>query len=574
MAIGLEIEILVPVNQLTDKQIDIIKEDYRLYCDLENATTYLDDDYFNRLYTRYKSFIDPEPADEIKCMPTWTEGKLPIHALSNQYKGLVAKGEHKQSQKWRGLIKNIIWFLWWQSSPGRVNYGEIWRAPTGFRVDVDHDDRILPTESPPPFPPLEGGYDSILEIVMHPPASTIDTLKTTMKDIKNFTEQIEASTKNFTDSFKLTELDIKRSEKCPVEKVPIRIGPISYSLTSPGSGRDRTSRRSSRYSFQGSVQVNIGIDLRAYTYFIEWYAKSKYADPSRADKKDEKYYAEIRQELLKAVEVSKAAKNFLVQKYFSVPMGSIKQHAGLGRAGNLFGLQGWFTHLAIYLLGGKASRGGTVKNLFPVLLKNQNKLVTTYGWTESEKELYSDKKLEIVNFLLSKLFPDKENKIEYLIDLNSMLVSPKLSLTLADLFDDQSEKLPQTGKPILEPALFETLRTERGGAVYNRVSKDGRHFRGGMVVEFRTLPGFYTGANQWEDLGCEFLHVANWLSSLPGDTDRSIIKLLSTEKSSEFNYAMSNIPVLLNGMKVVFDRPVSVYPVTLESKAEAGRNGN
>jgi hypothetical protein len=32
--------------------------------------------------------------------------------------------------------------------------------------------------------------------------------------------------------------------------------------------------------------------------------------------------------------------------------------------------------------------------------------------------------------------------------------------------------------------------------------------------------------------------------------------------------------ILLNGMKVIFDQPVSVYPVTLESKAEAQRNGN
>jgi hypothetical protein len=38
--------------------------------------------------------------------------------------------------------------------------------------------------------------------------------------------------------------------------------------------------------------------------------------------------------------------------------------------------------------------------------------------------------------------------------------------------------------------------------------------------------------------------------------------------------AMSNESVLLNGMKVIFDQPVGVYPVTLESKAEERRNGN
>lgn len=41
-----------------------------------------------------------------------------------------------------------------------------------------------------------------------------------------------------------------------------------------------------------------------------------------------------------------------------------------------------------------------------------------------------------------------------------------------------------------------------------------------------------------------------------------------------FTFAMSNEPMLLNGMKVIFDQPVGVYPVTLESKVEERRNGN
>jgi hypothetical protein len=41
------------------------------------------------------------------------------------------------------------------------------------------------------------------------------------------------------------------------------------------------------------------------------------------------------------------------------------------------------------------------------------------------------------------------------------------------------------------------------------------------------------------------------------------------------NYAFSyEQPIMLNGMKVIFDQPVGVYSVTLESKAEARRNGN
>jgi hypothetical protein len=35
-----------------------------------------------------------------------------------------------------------------------------------------------------------------------------------------------------------------------------------------------------------------------------------------------------------------------------------------------------------------------------------------------------------------------------------------------------------------------------------------------------------------------------------------------------FNYAFANAPVLLNGMKVIFDRSVPVYPVNLKNKQE------
>jgi hypothetical protein len=41
-----------------------------------------------------------------------------------------------------------------------------------------------------------------------------------------------------------------------------------------------------------------------------------------------------------------------------------------------------------------------------------------------------------------------------------------------------------------------------------------------------------------------------------------------------FSNSLSNEPILLNGMKVIFDQPVGVYPVNLESKEEARRNGS
>lgn len=43
--------------------------------------------------------------------------------------------------------------------------------------------------------------------------------------------------------------------------------------------------------------------------------------------------------------------------------------------------------------------------------------------------------------------------------------------------------------------------------------------------------------------------------------------------SPNFYTAFSDQPIFLNGMKVIFDQPVGVYPVNLESKEEARRNG-
>ena len=40
-----------------------------------------------------------------------------------------------------------------------------------------------------------------------------------------------------------------------------------------------------------------------------------------------------------------------------------------------------------------------------------------------------------------------------------------------------------------------------------------------------------------------------------------------------FNYALTDKPILLNGMKVIFDQQVPVYPVTLKRKDLEPRHG-
>ena len=44
--------------------------------------------------------------------------------------------------------------------------------------------------------------------------------------------------------------------------------------------------------------------------------------------------------------------------------------------------------------------------------------------------------------------------------------------------------------------------------------------------------------------------------------------------ASEFSGALADEPVLLDGMKVLFDRKVGLYPVNLEQKAEHPSHGH
>ncbi|MCU0567012.1 MAG: hypothetical protein MUF49_10490 [Oculatellaceae cyanobacterium Prado106] len=43
---------------------------------------------------------------------------------------------------------------------------------------------------------------------------------------------------------------------------------------------------------------------------------------------------------------------------------------------------------------------------------------------------------------------------------------------------------------------------------------------------------------------------------------------LFPQLDTEFNYAFSAKPILLNGMKVIFDKTAPVYPVNLKKKNE------
>lgn len=539
MAIGLEIEVPVPINKLVrnihiQKIMDAIRD-------------------FDQLGALGRDLN----AGEIAAL----QGK--------GYGTIIDKTQENKVAAWQGLIRNTVKGICSKAGPGRVDYGTIREKRGGFRVDADHDDRVLPP-APAPFPPLEGGYDSIMEIVMDPPAANMTEFTQTMANIKQFTQTIDTKTNSFKKLWLPYQDD---AEKGGTPTNPWTTGIKVGSLNYESLGGHYTAARQARHGYAGSIQVNIGIDLRAYANLVDWYVKSTYSDPTRAVLAEQPLYTAIREDLQNAVKIGTKFTDDL-RKSFTP--------AQIQATGNLLGLQGWFTHLALYLLRGKRSpdMGGTAKNLAPVLLKSPNNVATTYGWTAAELTYYQNNTLKIVQELIKRT--GRPERVRQPTDLNNINTFPNTTgvfRSLADLVNPVGTNVALTGKPLNNPTVVGSKRkgsTEVESIPHVPGTGDDYN-RGGIVVEFRTLPGFYDGPDEWENLGKAFLTRANTLNQLPGFINEwsSSFAMTAGYTSSQFhfNYALSTEPVLLNGMKVIFDQPVSVYPVTLESKEEARRNG-
>lgn len=391
---------------------------------------------------------------------------------------------------------------------GAVTYGEIRNAAGGFRVDADHDDRVTP---PNPlttgWPIRQGSRDSIIEIVMEPPAVGQAALTTAMTNITAFVAQIDAQTNQLTTRW----VDAFPALGAPAMPLPVSVGPFDYTNTGA-----IPPVRLPQHNYQGSIQVNIGIDLREYHSLLKWYVDSDYATAARMpDPASQAIYRDIKAHIREAVEIGRAMTDQI--------------HAAAGapqrqQAGNFRGLRGWLTHLALYLRRGTlplASLSGSVKNLAPVLAKSPNQVLATYGMTPAEQNHFTANR----NALMNQLFqatgrPGDVGRPLPAVDVFAAAPGGTDADALSDLTAGAAG-VALTGKPIPQPTGVGRLRT--GNAHVQALPSvpggnvgGGANTRGGFVAEFRALPGYYDGPAQWATVAQAFFDAAETRNARDG----------------------------------------------------------
>ena len=214
--------------------------------------------------------------------------------------------------------------------------------------------------------------------------------------------------------------------------------------------------------------------------------------------------------------------------------------------GNLRGLRGWLTHLALYLLGGK---GGlpqtTVKNITPILLKSPQDVAIAYGMTPAEKQYYLDNRKAMLQWLIDKtsrtdvdindafhadVVAGKAKSEAYAsgtANYNKYVVAGdtadvafgKLTTREQDALtaywtnlgrlSDITSEVAYANKPVpgAQPVGPVRKGSSQVGAIPSVTTPRGER-RGGVVVEFRNLPGFYDGPAKWKALGQDFFKAA------------------------------------------------------------------
>jgi hypothetical protein len=339
-----------------------------------------------------------------------------------------------------------------------------------------------------------------MEIVMEPPTVDQVAFTTTMNNIDAFIVQINAQTNNLTTHW------VNAFPVIGAMVAPVNVGPIDYTANGwyPAV-------RLPNHNFQGSIQVNIGIDLREYHSLLKWYANSEYANPTRAATQTERaIYAQIKADIIQAVDVGRT----ITQNIYNGMTALQRQQTG-----NLRGLRGWITHLALYLKRGTlplGSLGGTIKNLAPVLVKSPNSIITQYGMTAAELTYFTTpaNRTNIMDQIFQRV-GRAANVGQPLAAVDVFLASPgHINADTLSNVGAGAAQVPLTGKPIAQPTGVGPLRT--GNAAVQGLPivaagagiGGGPNTRGGMVAEFRTLPGFYDGSASWRALGTRFLQEA------------------------------------------------------------------
>ncbi|MCL6435940.1 MAG: DUF4157 domain-containing protein [Leptolyngbyaceae cyanobacterium HOT.MB2.61] len=379
---------------------------------------------------------------------------------------------------------------------GAVPYGTLRRFAGRFRVDADHDDRVMtPNIHGQGWPLREGGKDSIIEIVMDPPAKDVDEFNNTMDLIDAFIDDIETHTNHLTTRW--------------VDGLGpgLSVGPLDYTALGLPVVKQP------HHNFKGSVQVNIGIDLREYHSLLKWYANSSYANPSRVPAGQRALYRQIRTDIKQAVTVGRTITRDIYNS-----MTPLERQ----QTGNLRGLRGWITHLALYLKRGTIPTGvlgGTAKNIAPVLLKTPNDIAAFYGMTTEEENYFTTNR----NHLIDEIFrmTGRGGDVGSVLNtIDAFAASPGIDVDTLSSLTSGLGQVALTGKPIQEAT---GVGPERQGSpdvqslpdvplvdpnTGNPTIGGGPQTRGGIIVEFRTLPGYYEGPDSWRELGLRFLQEA------------------------------------------------------------------
>jgi hypothetical protein len=376
-------------------------------------------------------------------------------------------------------------------------------AKNGFRVESDHDDRVQ-SQTRWMEGPREAGVDSIMEIVTEP-ANNATEFKKIMKDVKTFVDDVNTQTQG-----------LKKRSQAPLD-APYNVGPMDY------KGFKRI--KSPEHNWKGSIHVNIGIDPREYHSLIKWYTSSSYAKPRRGrvagkTKQDkntfQKVFAEVNTHATKAIDVGRAVAAHALQ------VGGVGGIAltplEIQQAGNLRGLRGWLTHIAFYLVRGTANfagMGGSAKNIAPVLLKSPPSLLVQYGLTAEEQNIFNRAGGVLVDEILKQVgragdAGKAQNTVPIFPNIPAMA-----GWTLDWITDPAGNQVPLTGGPLTDPTGVGPARAlspspDIQGLPDVPMGKGyvGEGGRGGVVAEFRMIPGYFDGPAAWQELGLSFLKAA------------------------------------------------------------------
>ncbi|MDJ1184075.1 hypothetical protein [Roseofilum casamattae] len=384
-----------------------------------------------------------------------------------------------------------------------------------FTAQVDHDPRVNSGKAPPYSPWRDSNNSALMEIVMNP-ANNKDEFDLAIAEVTRFVDSVNQKTNNL------------RAHAHNAFGTGYNIGPFNY----PNIPQFANLPQEETHNWKGSVQVNIGIDLREYSDLASWYAQSEHAstdpainpavaDANLSDGEVEKYDA-AQANIMSAVAIGEEIVGELKNEYSRLPgMGRAAKIAALGK---MRGIQGFVTHIALYMMGALTmDRGSSTKNVTPILMKSPNTIALKYGFTEAEKTYYEEEKYR--KKLLRKLIwktgrqqmpmgsGDLTGSIaprgNPLVDTNKLLPGGNLSL---DTFSSKNWSGSIAGNPVTDPTAVGPTRqgndpiAAHNAGVRGIPSVGGE--RGGVVAEFRQLPGLYDGPDEWKRVGYDFLKEA------------------------------------------------------------------